>query len=187
MISAALANLDKIVGPAIQEVLFPYADVPKSGDFRVLVTGWRDWPEECSFVIENVLWMVFQEYFQVRHHGSRMVVVDGACIYGGVDLYAHRWAERTAAGLIAPPEPADLVVSERHPAVVVNGKVQGAPRNTKMVNLGAELCLSFPNDKFFRNQGGTYDCTMKAIQAGIPTWTFFWNDKYRDLILGVAR
>lgn len=169
----------------VQMSLFPESVLPPRGDFRVLVTGWRDWPQDCSFVIDSVLWMVFQEIFQVRHRSKRMVVVEGACIYGGADLYAHEWVKKTAAGLISPPEPADLVVSERHPAFVdADGRVHGAPRNTKMVNLGADLCLSFPNEKFLRQQGGTYDCTMKAIRAGIPTWTFHWNEKYRDMPLG---
>jgi hypothetical protein len=102
-----------------------------------------------------------------------MVVVDGACPYGGVDVYAHEWAN---GGVLMPS-----VISERHEAPYVNGKIQGPARNSEMVRLGADICLSFPGESFQQQRGGTYDCTMKAMRAGIPVWTFHWSEKYRTL------
>lgn len=162
-----------------QPGLFPVSAMPSNGDFRVLVTGWRYWPKECSWVVEDVLWMVYSRIFKARSGRRHMVVVEGACPYGGVDQWAFEWALGVINNI---PHPDDNdVVPERIPAYVNDeGRVYGSQRNSKMVNLGANLCLSFPGPTFLKQQGGTFDCTMKAIRAGIPTWTFHWNDAYRS-------
>lgn len=128
---------------------------------RILVTGWRDWPEDCAHVIEDAL-------EGVLFNGSLrpLIVVHGQCPYGGVDLYAHRWAERSDS---ATPEP--------HPAETSpTGRFLGPERNSVMVALGADLCLAFPGP----GSRGTVDCAQKAINADIPTHFFAWSSAFAE-------
>jgi hypothetical protein len=126
--------------------------------FRVLVTGWRDWPEDRSSVIERALDGV--AWFVSGTTPNRpIVVVQGECPYGGVDLHAKRWAERTPGTSV-----------ESHPAEVIGDRIQGPARNSVMVNLGADLCLAFPGP----NSRGTWDCVRKAVDADIPTQVHAW-------------
>lgn len=54
--------------------------------------------------------------------------------------------------------------TEGHPAEWDRyGKAAGPMRNAVMVNLGADLCAAFPDEK----SRGTWDCVRKARAAGI--------------------
>jgi hypothetical protein len=100
-------------------------------DFRVLVTGAR-------VVSPRVV-----------------VVVQGECPYGGVDLVAKKWAEGSPG-----------VASEGHPAEWDRlGRRAGPVRNAHMVSLGADVCLAFPA----KGSRGTWDCLQRAVDAGIPS------------------
>lgn len=141
-----------------------------SGPYRVLVTGWRDWPGSHAFVIQRALDNIYWDLRVAGETNRRIVVVHGQCPYGGVDLYAHRWAEDHAG---ADPEP--------HPADRdAKGRILGPARNSKMVNLGADICLSFPGP----GSRGTWDCTEKAVNADIPTravpWCSAWAKEWAE-------
>jgi hypothetical protein len=123
--------------------------------YRILVTGWRHWPEERAFVVDQALDAVQWD----AGHGADLVVVHGNCLYGGVDLYADRWAKR--AGVTVEPHPAD-----RSP----NGQILGPLRNSQMVALGARICLAFPGPK----SRGTWDCVRKAVDADLPIRVIGW-------------
>src|SRR6185369_10799473 len=101
------------------------------GDTRILVTGWRDWPESHAHVIHEA---IEQAAEAVGGPFGRVVVVHGQCPYGGVDLYAAQWARKH-----------DLASEEPHPAERDrSGRILGPARNSKMVSLGADICLAFP-------------------------------------------
>lgn len=129
--------------------------------YRILVTGWRDWPETHAFVIEQHLDAVVFELLT-----RAIVVVHGKCPYGGVDLYAARWADRKSGA-----------TQEAHPAErTTEGKILGPARNSRMVNRGADLCLSLPGPRSL----GTWDCTSKAVDADIPTRIVPWCSKWAN-------
>lgn len=122
---------------------------------RILVTGWRDWPEQDKYVIWNRL----NEYQASCEIPAQFVVVHGQCPYGGVDLYAEQWAV-TKGHKVEP-----------HPARVVGGRILGPERNAKMVSLGADICLAFPGPR----SRGTVDCMKKAEKAGIEVVKMEWT------------
>lgn len=124
--------------------------------YRVLVTGWRNWPEDRRSEVENVLRKLTTES---RLFGDPVVIVQGECPYGGADLYAKEWAES---------EREYGVSHESHPAEIVGGKIQGPARNQKMVDLGADLCVAFPGP----GSRGTWDCLRRAADAGIQGLVF---------------
>lgn len=117
---------------------------------RILVTGWRFWPRERAHEVGDRIERMWHDLFPL----ARIVVVDGACEYGGADLYAHEWAVA---------QNSDQVLSERHPAIRIGGRLLGPQRNSHMVDLGFHAALSFPESRS-RKTGGTWDCTRK-IQA----------------------
>ena len=121
--------------------------------FRVLVTGCRTTTARQDAYVHRTLAALRAADAAV--HGARpMIVVQGECPYGGVDLAAKRWALAT-----------DGVTDEGHPARWRQlGKRAGMERNTHMVGLGAHICLAFPG----RWSRGTWDCLRKAVDAGIP-------------------
>jgi hypothetical protein len=132
-----------------------------SETYRVLVTGWRDWPEECAYLIDDALsgalWLA-------RETDAQLVVVHGDCPYGGVDLYADRWAKRW--GIAVEPHPA-----ERGP----KGQILGPERNSRMVALGADLCLAFPGPQ----SRGTWDCMRKVVDADIRIEVEAWRSAFK--------
>lgn len=127
-----------------------------SEPYRILITGWRDWPESHAFVIDQHL-----DGIAFDLASRPIVIVHGKCPYGGVDLYAERWANKKS-GATHEPHPAQRTAQ---------GKILGPARNSKMVNLGANVCLSFPGP----GSRGTWDCTSKAVDADIPTYTIAWS------------
>ena len=127
--------------------------------YRILVTGWRHWPGEYAHVIHEAL----VRTAALADPGRRpIIVVQGECEYGGVDLWANEWAVHTTD---AEPEP--------HPAKRDSqGRILGPARNARMVALGADVCLAFPGP----GSRGTMDCIRKAKAAGIPTMIRHWHD-----------
>ncbi len=120
--------------------------------FRVIVTGSRETTPAQDAYVQHKLAQLHDA--DRRVFGERlMVVVQGVCPYGGVDLAARRWAIAT-----------DGVENEGHPADFRRrGDRAGPERNTKMVQRGAHLVVAFPG-RFSR---GTWDCFEKAVSAGI--------------------
>lgn len=86
--------------------------------------------------------------------GEHVVIVHGACPYGGADEHAQHWAE-VAVNASHEPHPADFKSL---------GRKAGPLRNQEMVDLGADVCLAFPE----KNSRGTWDCVRRAKAAGIP-------------------
>lgn len=132
---------------------------------RVLVTGSRNWDNEQA--VRSALVHVW-----ITTCPDRLVLVHGACPEGA-DAIAEAWAR---AMWQKAPEMIDI---ERHPADWVRlGTRAGPHRNTRMVGLGAELCLAFigpcvrPRCRRSGAHGshGATDCARKAEQAGIPTY-----------------
>jgi hypothetical protein len=128
--------------------------------FRVIVTGSRGWPKDYEHVIWHELdgvWLRFAA--RDRDLPGRITIVHGQCPYGGVDKFADNWAQYHSQ------------VWERHPAEEVGGRILGPERNTKMVSLGASLCIGFP----MKGSRGTWDCVKKAVDADIDTYTVAWS------------
>lgn len=112
---------------------------------RVLVTGSRDWDNE------QAIWIALTG-IAFDHHPADVVVVHGACPTGA-DAIADRDASLLGFQI------------ERYPADWARfGKPAGPRRNREMVELGADLCLSFNKG----NSRGTAHCTALAVEAGIP-------------------
>lgn len=137
--------------------------------FRLLITGWRGWPEdEARHVIEAVREVLDPYRLPLV---SRRIVVHGDC-RTGADAIVDRWLR---------DRPIQGVELERHPADWSrNGRAAGPIRNTEMVNLGADMCLAFPGpvEPGAKHRFGTRDCLGKAIDAGIPCRVFpygWWN------------
>jgi len=135
------------------------------GDYRVLVTGSRDWEDVPA--IHRVLDTLLAE------HGT-LTLVHGAC-RTGADKIAHDWGlERYYAtsygAVIVDPHPADW-----RPDGVFD-KSAGFKRNAAMVALGADLCLCFLmpcSDSRCRiavehGSHGASHCADLAEKAGIP-------------------
>jgi hypothetical protein len=132
--------------------------------FRVLVTGWRDWPDTHR----GVIWRTLVEVTgPPSDHALRagltpaVIVVHGACPYGDVDLYAHQRADHVPSAAV------EAYPAERGP----RGQILGPARNSRMVNAGADVCLAFPGP----NSRGTWDCVRKAVDADIPTHVLAWS------------
>jgi hypothetical protein len=123
-------------------------------EFRVLVTGTRRVTRAQAAYVHNVLDEIRRADMSL--FGPRpMVVIQGECPYGGVDLAAKQWAEATGGAR-----------TEGHPAEWSRlGRSAGFVRNTAMVEAGADLCVAFPA----RGSRGTWDCLRKAVDAGIPS------------------
>lgn len=131
-------------------------------NYRILVTGWRAWPREASYVVHQTL---FDAVRADPEFGRHVVVVDGECPYGGVDEYAYEWA---------CAHPAHCT-SERVPAQWKQfGKAAGMMRNQVMVDRGADICLGFPGP----SSRGTIHCMERARAAGIPVVSVAWDDSF---------
>lgn len=113
---------------------------------RILITGSRNWSDES--VIENAI-LDLNNWYPLDW--DETVIVHGAA--PGADALARRFAVK--ADLTQDPHPADW---GRY------GKAAGPKRNQEMVDLGADVVLSFmePESK------GTRHCTAQALKAGLP-------------------
>jgi hypothetical protein len=109
---------------------------------RVLVTGSRNWADVTA---------VWQSLDAQAALGP-MVLVHDDCPTGA-DKIADDWARARA------------VPVERHPADWgAYGKSAGPRRNQEMVDLGADVCLAYPEAV----SRGTRHCMSRAEAAGIP-------------------
>lgn len=139
-------------------------------DYRVLVTGSRDWRDWAA--VNAALDAVLREHERVR-------VVHGAC-QSGADRFAKLWVadwrhSMSAGSVEAEPHPADW---KRH------GKRAGFARNAEMVSLGADLCLAFilpcadPKCRRREPHGshGATHCADLAGKAGIEVRRFTARD-----------
>lgn len=109
---------------------------------RVIVCGSRDMPNR------GLVWAVLDKLRRP------VVIVHGGC-KSGADEHARSWcyAMRNEA-----------VTEEAHPADWGRGHVAGPERNSRMAELGADVCLAFWNGR----SNGTCDMLRKATAAGIP-------------------
>lgn len=124
---------------------------PEADVFRLLVTGSRDCTPQQKVFVGDVLDRTCAPFLAA---GILVVVVEGRCPRGGVDLVAQHWAEQTPGA-----------EDEGHPADWdIFGKAAGRRRNSVMVSRGAKLCVAFP----VPTSRGTWDCVRKAADAGIP-------------------
>lgn len=121
-------------------------------DYRILVTGSRETTVDEDNYVQRVLYLASSRPLE---QGMRVIVVQGKCPKGGVDLAAERFAA-SVAGVENEPHPADW---NKH------GKGAGMIRNSEMVAAGADICLAFPAP----DSRGTIDCLTKAWKAGIHT------------------
>lgn len=132
-----------------------------SGDFRVIVTGSRDWGDGMWIRID-----MSRLLFHADRQGKRLVLVHGAH-RAGVDQHVQDWADgyadaRKFGYLAVEPYPADW--SGR-------GSSAGPVRNQHMVDLGADLCLAYP----LGISKGTRGCARFARKAQIPTLVTEWG------------
>lgn len=116
--------------------------------FRLLVTGSRVClPGDVPFV-RAMLDKVVKVPVRM---GAPVVVVQGQCPHGGVDLVAEQWCNDN--GFVSEPRPANWLM----------GKQAGPLRNIAMVADGADVCLAFPGP----GSRGTWHCVQKAVEQNI--------------------
>lgn len=117
---------------------------------RILVTGSR----------EFVNYDLMKETIQGILNEFSLDPADCLLVHGGAPG-ADRIAGHVAEDLGIAVEP--------HPANWKKyGKSAGPKRNKEMVDLGADICLAFPQE----NSIGTIDCMKKAEAAGIEVRKF---------------
>lgn len=137
-----------------------------SKPFTVIVTGWRFWPRSKAYLVHNELTEV-RNYLVA--HDQQMIVREGQCPYDGVDQYAYEWVLTQNNNLVKPHRcPAQW---ERY------GSAAGPVRNQEMVDLGADLCLGFPQTREpGAKTSGTHNCLKAARKAGIPIRQFSYEE-----------
>ena len=121
-------------------------------DYRILITGSREWDD--AETLRGVLDLLLAKH-------ETLTIVHGACLRGA-DAMAQSWAlsasHASSYGAVTPePHPADWNGY---------GKQAGFLRNAEMVALGADLCLAFY--KQGAGNRGTDHCARLAESAGIP-------------------
>lgn len=133
-------------------------------DYRILVTGSRNWPDPRK---------VFTELARYTGARDRVTVVHGGNRHG-----ADRYAVACAIGL--------GFLREGHKANwAAHKKAAGMIRNKQMVDLGAHVCLAFiapciqpkcEGEEVHGSHGAT-GCADLAQKAGIEVRRFFggWN------------
>ena len=130
--------------------------------FRILVTGWRDWPREASWKIWEQLDLAVKE---LAVDADQIIVTEGQCPYGGVDDYAYEWAVGNQP----------LAIPDRCPAKWAQfGKAAGMLRNTEMVAKHPDVCLAFPGP----SSRGTVNCIKQAKAAQILVRKIEWDPAF---------
>lgn len=120
---------------------------------RILITGSRNWSNPDTVLV------AIHEFISTHGAVPYTVVHGGAT---GVDSFADH------AATVLSAEGHDIIIEE-HPAHWKTlGRAAGVLRNQHMVNLGADVCLSFNRN----NSNGTRHCTDAAQRAGIPVRQF---------------
>lgn len=116
--------------------------------FRLLITGSRDWENRTTIrvAIHEVVCRV-----------PNPVIIHGGCP-SGADMIASKFASSC------------LLREEVHFADWNQYGLKAGPlRNSKMVDLGADICLAFIKNR----SRGASDCARKAVKAGIETRVFY--------------
>jgi hypothetical protein len=139
-------------------------------DYRVLVTGSRDWDDELA--VNVALLDAAVKCSKIGRH--RLVVVHGGA--RGADSFAAAFA-----GWAQGRSPVIEIVGEAHAVTSANwrefGRAAGMRRNAEMVSLGADVCLAFIlpcTDLKCRRPGahgshGASHCAQIAEANGIET------------------
>lgn len=127
-------------------------------DFRVFVTGSRDWPNRQT--IRDALYGAATE--AVLSGADALVVVHGYA--DGADADAHEWCDDNPAilfdGEILP------VIEEIHRAAwKLQGRGAGFIRNQRMAKRLINRCLAF----IHRNSKGASHALGCAEKAGVPS------------------
>lgn len=119
---------------------------------RILVTGSRYWVDrQTVWKALHDQYVLSTQVITVVHGGAR-----------GLDDIADRWAW----GMM---QEGWGVRVESHPANwKLHGKRAGVIRNQLMVDLGADVCLAFPQP----DGTGTQHCMSRAAEAGIPVLNY---------------
>lgn len=117
-------------------------------DYRVLVTGSRDW-----FILAPML-EVMLDLERLRVSDGRRIVL----VHGGAS-----GADSMAAGIAAEY---GWGVETHRAEWGVYGAAAGPIRNGEMVSAGADECIAFLRHD--RPNRGTLDCVRRARAAGIP-------------------
>jgi hypothetical protein len=156
---------------------------------RILVTGWRHWPEEHRGVVWDALEAVRKGWLpSIRAEVKRLnreppnpirgywfersvIVRHGQCPYGGADLWADQWAVRFHH--LADRHPMDRFYSKAG-----GWRAAGPLRNTWMVEYGPtpDVCVAFPGP----GSTGTWDCIRKAARKGIEVVIVGFGDRPYD-------
>lgn len=127
-------------------------------DYRVLVTGSRDWLDHNT--VGAALACILAQQIDA---GRSMTVVHGDCPTGA-DRLASIWVGHMQIWLGRGP-----IAEEPYPADWNRyGNYAGPKRNEEMVKLGAAVCLAFPMPR----SKGTRNCIRLAEAAGIPVREF---------------
>lgn len=121
---------------------------------RVLVTGSRDWQDPIR--IGDAL------IDQLPTDGTPMTVVCGDCPTGA-DATTRTWVQWVQSRTRSP-----VTCETHHADWHLHGKAAGPIRNQKMIDSGADICLSFIRG----GSPGATDCTRRAEAAGITTIRF---------------
>ena len=125
---------------------------------RLLITGSRS--HEWTSYDSHALLIAVREILEKTH--ELPVLVHGGAT--GADTEAARMGQQLF----------DLLI-ETHPADWTKyGRAAGPIRNKEMVNLGADLCLAFPDHPKGQGSRGTWNCIDLAHRAGIPVYVV-WN------------
>ena len=129
---------------------------------RVIVTGSRNWMgtygDQRIHTVMNILLALCEVL------GEKLTVVHGDCATGA-DQVVDRWARRRDdSGVSVETLPADWRSL---------GKAAGPIRNREMVNQGADMCIGFVRG----TSRGTFITLTMAQEAGIPTFTVYWEDR----------
>lgn len=111
-------------------------------DYRVLVTGSRDWTDQHRIEVDLSIWQ-----------DANAVLITGACPTGADRIAEEIW---TSWGQPIERYPADWKT---------HGKAAGPLRNAEMVNAGADICLAYIR----AGSRGASNCADLAIAAGIVT------------------
>jgi len=122
---------------------------------RILVTGSRSWSDYDT--VCRALAVAIETVKERRPQDKRIVIVHGNA--KGADTMAATFVYQFQDYL---KQKGYTIVEEAHPADWKIGKAAGPIRNTKMVELGADICVAF-------NEGGsgTTNCISQAKKAGI--------------------
>lgn len=125
---------------------------------RIIVCGSRNWTDKETLfsALDDVVADQFHE------SANTVVLVHGACPYGGADAMAEAWFNARCG--MANWD----VRAERHPAKTPVTAAFHA-RNQEMADRGAVLCIGFTDGRDpDRGTWGTGDMFSRALAAGIP-------------------